>query len=248
MNRFFRRPPLAAATTPISARPPAAAALRFRRLPVAAAVALALLSGCAGVSRREGADNVERLLQSRLPSAFEWRNDADGASAIDVRAAELLAAPLNADTAFRLAQLRNPEITARYAELGIAQADVVAASRIANPTFSGAAARDDGPHKITLGLSLPLADLLMLPARKRLAEGEYERAQQLVAAALSNLAADTADAWYAAAVATASRMTAIWSAPATSAPCSSSSNRPRRRRRASPRRRHGPRRSARVWP
>lgn len=171
----------------------------FWRPPLAAAITLALLSGCASVSRREGADNVERLLQSRLPSAFQWRNDADGSAAIDAREAELLATPLNPDTAFRLAQLRNPEITARYAELGIAQADVVAASRIANPTFSGAAARDDGPHKITLGLSLPLTDLLMLPARRRLAEGEYERAQQLVAAALNNLAADTADAWYAAA-------------------------------------------------
>ena len=152
----------------------------FWRPPLAAAITLALLSGCASVSRREGADNVERLLQSRLPSAFQWRNDADGSAAIDAREAELLATPLNPDTAFRLAQLRNPEITARYAELGIAQADVVAASRIANPTFSGAAARDDGPHKITLGLSLPLTDLLMLPARRRLAEGEYERALSLI--------------------------------------------------------------------
>ncbi|WP_257387418.1 TolC family protein, partial [Tahibacter caeni] len=186
MNRFSWRPPLAAA-------------IALMRLPLAAAVAVASLSGCVGVSRREGADNVEQLLQSRLPSAFEWRNDAAGAAAIDARAAELLAAPLTADTAFRVAQLRNPEITARYAELGIAQADVVAASRIGNPTFSGAAVRDDGPHKITLGLSLPLSDLLLLPARRRLADGEYERAQQLVAAALNDLAADTYDAWHAAA-------------------------------------------------
>ncbi len=188
MNRLFRRP-----------RPAAAIPRVFRRPPLAAVIALTLLTGCVGVSRRDGADNVERLLQSRLPSTFEWRNDAAGAAAIDARAAELLAAPLNADAAFRLAQLRSPDITARYAELGIAQADVVAASRIANPTFSGAAARDGGPHKITLGLSLPLSDLLLLPARKRLAEGEYERAQQQVASALIHLAADTADAWYAAA-------------------------------------------------
>lgn len=188
MNRFFRPPPLAAAIPRV-----------FRRPPLAAVVALALLSGCVSVSRRDGADNVEQLLQSRLPSAFAWRSDADGSAAIDARAAELLAAPLSADSAFRLAQLRSPDITARYAELGIAQADVVAASRIANPTISGAAARDGGPHKITLGLSLPLVDLLMLPARKHLAEGEYERAQQQVASALVNLAADTADAWYAAA-------------------------------------------------
>lgn len=171
---------------------------RYRQ-PLAAAVALALLAGCASVSRREGADNVERLLQSRLTSAFAWRSDADGAAAIEARAAELLTTPLTPDSAFRIAQLRNPDITARYAELGIAQADVVAASRIANPGLSASALADGGPSKITLGLSLPLTDLLLLPSRKRLAEGEYERAQLTIAAALMNLAADTADAWYAAA-------------------------------------------------
>lgn len=167
--------------------------------PLAAALALALLAGCTSVSRREGADNVEHLLQSRLTSAFAWRSDADGAAAIEARAAELLAAPLTPDSAFRIAQLRNPDIAARYAELGIAQADVVAASRIANPGFSASALADGGPSKLTLGLSLPLTDLLLLPSRKRLAEGEYARAQLTIAAALLDLAADTADAWYAAA-------------------------------------------------
>jgi len=167
--------------------------------PLAAALALALLGGCASVSRREGADTVERLLQPRLSGAFAWRSDAQGAAAIDARAAELLAAPLTPDSAFRIAQLKNPDIAARYAELGIAQADVVAASRIGNPGFSASALADGGPSKITLGLSLPLGDLLLLPSRKRLAEGDYERAQFTIAAALMNLAADTADAWYAAA-------------------------------------------------
>jgi cobalt-zinc-cadmium efflux system outer membrane protein len=167
--------------------------------PLTAALTLALLGGCASVSRREGADAVERLLQPRLSGAFAWHSDTQGAAAIDARAAELLAAPLTPDTAFRIAQLRNPDIAARYAELGIAQADVVAASRIGNPGFSASALADDGPSKITLGLSLPLSDLLLLPSRKRMAEGEYERAQFTIAAALMSLAADTADAWYAAA-------------------------------------------------
>lgn len=169
------------------------------RQPLAAALALTLLGGCASVSRREGADAVERLLQPRLPGAFAWRSDAGGAAAIDARTTELLAAPLTPDGAFRVAQLKNPDIAARYAELGIAQADVVAASRISNPGFSASALADGGPSKITLGLSLPLGDLLLLPSRKRLADGEYERAQFTIAAALMNLAADTADAWYSAA-------------------------------------------------
>lgn len=172
--------------------------IRFWR-PLAAAVTLAALSGCAGVSRRDGAAQVEHLLQSRLPSAFSWHSDADGAAALDARAAELLAAPLMPASAFGIAQLRNPDIATHYAELGIAQADVVAAGRLGNPSLSAARIGADGTYQLTLGLSLPLSELLLMPARKRMAAGEYERAQQTIAAALLNLAADVADAWYAAA-------------------------------------------------
>ena len=167
------------------------------RLPLAAA--LALLAGCASVSRREGADQIEQLLQTRLPTAFQWQHDSQGQAAIDARVAELLAQPLTPARAFQLAQLRNPQIATRYAELGVAQADVVEASRIANPTFSVTAMKDGGAHQISRGLSAPLSDLLLLPSRKRFAAGEYERAQLSIAGALMNLAADTAADWYQAA-------------------------------------------------
>ncbi|MBL8298875.1 MAG: TolC family protein [Rhodanobacteraceae bacterium] len=170
--------------------------IRLRRPSLLAAVAL--LAGCVSVSRREGAEQVAQLARPRLAAAFAWDQAGDTA-ALQARSAELLAAPLTPDSAFRIAQLHSPEITTRYAELGIAQADVVAASRIGNPGLSASALADGGGSKISLSLDLPLADLLLLPARKRLAESEYQRAQLSIAAALVNLAADTADAWYAAA-------------------------------------------------
>lgn len=171
----------------------------FNRLPLVAA--LALLAGCASVSRREGADQVEQLLQQRLPTAFQWQHDAQGKAAVDARVDELLAQPLTPARAFQLAQLRNPQIAARYAELGIAQADVVEASRIANPTFSASSMNDGSPSKISTGLSAPLSDLLLLPSRKRFAEGEYERAQLTIAGALLDLSAAAAADWYRAAAA-----------------------------------------------
>lgn len=171
----------------------------YKRLPLAAA--LVLLAGCASVSRREGADQVEQLLQQRLPTAFHWQHDAQGKDAVDARVAELLAQPLTPVRAFQLAQLRNPQIAARYAELGIAQADVVEASRIANPTFSASSMKDSGPSKISTGLSAPLSDLLLLPSRKRFAAGEYERAQLSIAGALLDLSATAAADWYRAAAA-----------------------------------------------
>lgn len=169
---------------------------RYLQLPLAAA--LALLSGCVAVSRREGAANVEQLLQPRLSTPFQWRTDPS-ATVIDARAAELLAQPLTPLSAFQLAQLRNPAIASHYAELGIAQAAVVEASRLGNPSFSFASIKDQGPAEITTGVSLPLSDLLMLSSRRQFAAGEYERSQLLIAQALFDLAADAASDWYAAA-------------------------------------------------
>ena len=167
------------------------------RLPLAAA--LTILAGCVGVSRREGADRVQTLLNERVPGAVQWRTDPAGAAAIDARVAELTTAKITPTTAFHVAQLRNPRMADQYARLGLAQADVVEASRIGNPTFSGSALKDGGPSKITAGLTAPLADLLLLPARRRLAAGEYERAQETIAADLVNLAADVEVQWYEAA-------------------------------------------------
>ncbi|MCQ4163633.1 TolC family protein [Tahibacter harae] len=172
--------------------------MQTRYLPLPLAAALALLSGCVAVSRREGAANVEQLLQPRLSTPFQWRADPS-AAVIDARAAELLAQPLTPLSAFQLAQLRNPAIASHYAELGIAQAAVVEASRIGNPGFSIASSKEQGPAKITTGVSLPLSDLLLLSSRRQFAAGEYERSQLLIAQALFDLAADTASDWYAAA-------------------------------------------------
>jgi len=187
------------------------------RLPLAAA--LTILAGCVGVSRREGADRVQTLLNERVPAAVSWRSDPEGAAAVDARVAELTAAKITPVTAFQVAQLRNPRMAAEYARLGLAQADVVEASRIGNPTFSGSALKDGGPSKITTGLTAPLADVLLLPARRRLAAGEYERAQQTIAADLVTLASEVEVQWYEAAGAeqVAQMREAVATAAATSA-------------------------------
>ena len=168
----------------------------FLRLPMA--VLMTLLASCASVSRREGAEQVQTLLGARVADARVWNRDATGAD-VDARVGQLVAAPLTPASAQQVALLKNPRIAAEYARLGIAQADVVEASRIGNPGFSGSAIKGGGASIITTGLSLPLADLLLLSSKRRFAEGEYVRAQHLIAAELVSLAADVNQAWYEAA-------------------------------------------------
>jgi outer membrane protein, heavy metal efflux system len=168
----------------------------FLRLPMA--VLMTLLASCASVSRREGAEQVQTLLGARVADARVWNRDAAGAD-VEARVGQLVAAPLTPASAQQVALLKNPRIAAEYARLGIAQADVVEASRIGNPGFSGSAIKGGGASIITTGLSLPLADLLLLSSKRRFAEGEYVRAQHLIAAELVSLAADVNQAWYEAA-------------------------------------------------
>src|SRR5688572_13103947 len=106
--------------------------LSLARLPLACAIIL--LGGCATAPPRDDA-TVERWLSERLPAAFQWTSP-EARGAVDARVAELTRLPLTPASAFAVAQLASPAITHQYAQLGIAWADVVAASRLDNPTLA----------------------------------------------------------------------------------------------------------------
>ena len=118
---------------------------------------------------------------------------------IDARTAELLARPLDAPAAVALAVLRHPRMRELLdAELGIAQADVVEASRLPNPSFAFSTLdpRDGGSSLITRSYGLDVAALLLLPSRQRLAEGELAQVQLWIAAQVIEVAAQAERAWY----------------------------------------------------
>jgi hypothetical protein len=57
-------------------------------------------------------------------------------ASLEQHIAALLAKPLSVESAVDIAMLNNRSLRAAYAELGIAEADLVQAGRIANPIFS----------------------------------------------------------------------------------------------------------------
>jgi len=173
----------------------------MQRFPFPRALACALLgalAGCASVPRERGWSDIRTLVDRRNGGEHVWAADpvvaADTAAAVSA----IVSQPLSADGAVQIALLRNPRMQSEYARLGIAQADVFEASRIGNPTLSFTALHHSGePAKYEAGLSVGFAELLMLPARKRLAAGEFERTQASIGAAVLDLVADTRAAWYA---------------------------------------------------
>jgi cobalt-zinc-cadmium efflux system outer membrane protein len=159
---------------------------------------LTALAGCASLPREQGLSELHALVDQRSGGEHTWTADNDSEAKTAAEVQTIVSQPLTADAAVQIALLRNPRLQSEYARLGVAEADVYEASRISNPTLSLTALHHSGePTKFEGGLTMSFAELLMLPARKRLAAGEYARTQESIGAAILNLATDTRAAFYA---------------------------------------------------
>lgn len=171
--------------------------MRFRYLSAASAAAsLVLLAACGSVPLQATRQQAQALLQ---PAAGALSGTPDDPAATERELRDLLAAPLEVGGAVRIAWLRNADAQAAYARLGIAAADVFAASRPANPKLGLSVlwpAAGSGERKLDGSLRFGLADLLSLHARREYGAVELRAAQQQLAALLYNLALDTQDAWF----------------------------------------------------
>jgi outer membrane protein, heavy metal efflux system len=165
----------------------------LQRAGLACASLVILLAGCASAPRRDTA-RIDDLITTRGGQVPTWSaTEADSA-----RVSETLREPLTLERAVELAFLRNPQIRATYAEIGIAEADLLEASRPRNPRLGYVSLEEQGSgaSQITRSVSLGFADLLLLPSRARLARGEMERSRELVGSALLGLEAQVKTAWF----------------------------------------------------
>ncbi len=124
------------------------------------------------------------------------------ADAARLQTRALLAAPLRAADAVRLAFLNNPDLRARLEELGVARARAVQAGLPTNPFVhfalrapSGGGAARTGRE---FGVSEEFLELASLPLRRRLASGRYEAARLELGHAVLGLAARVEEAYDAA--------------------------------------------------
>ncbi|HEY9067978.1 MAG TPA: TolC family protein, partial [Burkholderiaceae bacterium] len=119
--------------------------------------------------------------------------------ATQARAAELLAQPLTADGAVELALLNNRGLQASFAELGIAESELVRAGRLRNPSFSfGRLSEAGGPVEIDRAVMFDVLGLLTLPLAQRVEARRFEQAQYQAAYDAVGLAAETRRAYFAA--------------------------------------------------
>jgi len=157
-----------------------------------------LAAGCAAVNPRAGFGDVERLVGARTALSVAWPADDAADQAIAVTVIGLLAEPLTAASAMRIALLNNHALRALYHELGVAEAELVGAGLLPNPVLHANVRLGLGPSGTgaELGLVQDLIGALQIPLKKRVAAAKLATAKLEVADAVLALAFDTKATFY----------------------------------------------------
>ncbi len=156
----------------------------------------AALGGCASFSPDGGVGTAQFLALSELnKDAVKITNEAEAISA-QARVEKLLKGAVSADAAVQIALLNNRGLQASYNDLGLAEAQMVAASLPPNPRF--AINKLSGRFEIEVERQVvgSLFALVTLPARAEVAADKFRSAQLRAAEATFKLAADTRRQFY----------------------------------------------------
>jgi cobalt-zinc-cadmium efflux system outer membrane protein len=157
------------------------------------------LAGCATAPPDQGFSGVADAVEGRIPQRVAWSRGTPADKQASAAVATLLSRPLGAEDAVQVALLRNRGLQASYAELGLAQADLVEAGLLQNPVFDTSIRFPDAAHLATdleTGLTQSFLDLLLLPAKKEIAAGQAEATKLRVAAEVLDLVAEVKTAYF----------------------------------------------------
>lgn len=159
-------------------------------------VGLILLAGCASLSEDAGFTDVEQAVEERTGAQTKWLRSDEEAGSVRGRVKELLGKPLSAQDAVQIALLNNPGLQAGYAEVGIAEADLVQASRWRGPTFSFARLRRGDEREYERSVFFDVLGLLTIPLSVRGEEARFAAAKSRAASEGLRVALETRKAWF----------------------------------------------------
>ncbi len=165
---------------------------------------LAIACGGCVVPKDAGFADVQKAVAERSGAKVVWNRGGPEDEAAARRIDELLGRELTAASATEIALLGNPRLQALYERLGVAQAEVVQAGLLHNPSLGAHVGIPIGAGMFELNASVvgEFLDLFLIPLKKKFAEAEFRRVKLEVADAVLALAADVRGAFYAAEAAT----------------------------------------------
>lgn len=161
---------------------------------LSALAAASVLAGCASLSPDGGSADVQALVGANpLMAGATAQRTPDAASR--QRVGQLLAQPLDAEAAVRVALLESPRMQDAFAALQLSDADRVQAASLPNPVFAFGRLTEGSEREIDRLLRFNVVGLLTLPWQARWAGQRHEAAKLQAAQSVLLLAADTRRAW-----------------------------------------------------
>jgi outer membrane protein TolC len=163
----------------------------------------AVLGGCAGFSPDGGMAPIRAAAYAEIGKEVVKIGDDQIALTAQSRIDQLLRKPLTADSAVQVALLSNRGLQASFNELGIAEAQMVAASLPPNPRFGISKLSGRFEVEVERQIVGSLLALITLPARAEIAGDRFRTAQLRAVEAVLRLAADARRQYYRAVAANA---------------------------------------------
>src|SRR6266478_3076831 len=160
-------------------------------------VAAFTVAGCASTSPRPSFEEVSKLVEERGGKPLHWDEGTPANAQVQAHVRELLRGTLTPEGAVEVALLRNQGLVATYEELGVAQADLVQAGLLRNPTF-GARVRfptGTGFTDTEFSVAEDFLGIFTLPLRKRLAATQLDASKARVGSAVLDLTAEVRGAF-----------------------------------------------------
>jgi cobalt-zinc-cadmium efflux system outer membrane protein len=157
-----------------------------------------VLAGCATVSLDAGFPDVSAMVEERAATRIVWNRGTEPDREVAERLGALLRKRLTAEDAVQVAMLNNRDLQALYADLGVAQADLVQAGLFRNPFLDAAAlfplsgARPD----LQFNVVVSFLDVFYVPLRRRVAAARFEEAKLRVTGSVLDLAAQVRRVFY----------------------------------------------------
>ena len=163
-----------------------------------AAAALALLAGCAAPAIQDNIAAAHAEVAAHGGIDFAWLTTDAARDQARADVARTLQQPLAEDDAVRLALSHSPALQALLFERAAGSADATQSARLPNPVFAFERLASGGtpdPIELTRALTIPLLDVLLLPARIRQADAAQQRLRLQLAADVLSAAGNARSAW-----------------------------------------------------
>lgn len=164
---------------------------------VAGALGLAagLLVGCASGGAPLGGSAAAEFAQRELGVVLRWNQTPSSRVDSQLETDELLAEPLAADDAVRIALGTNPRLQQLLAAYAASAADARQLARPPNPLFTFGRLTADGAVDIERKLAISLIDLFQSPQRRGQSRSLQQEADLRAAGEVLDIAMDARRAW-----------------------------------------------------